>query len=117
MRKKPQYEEVHEHEVFTFAPHMRKKKYFRCVKHDYVFVEGCCCPKCESPRRSIFDDWQPSQGDELPPEEERPAFVDILAYVENQQPLGTFKMVKCELHNMPYIEGLSECPECKCWAS
>lgn len=116
-RKKPKYEEISEHEVFTFAPHMRKKKYFRCNKHDYVFVEGCVCPKCESPRRSIFDDWQPSQDDTKEEQEERPAFVDIVSYAEKQIPLGVFKVVMCSLHNLPYVEGLNECPECKCWAS
>lgn len=115
-KKKPKYEEVSEHEVFTFSPHMRVKKFFRCPRHDYIFVEGCVCPKCESPRRSIFAEWEPSQDTQLVEEEEHPAFFDVLK-IEKDLPVGTFKVVKCSLHNLPYVEGLNECPECKCWAS
>jgi len=96
-----------------------KDKYFLCPKHEYVFVEGSCCPRCEVGSRSIFDDWQPSQDQVDERDDYGQAVTLSMAAAAAEQKIpkpGTYKLARCPLHNHVYVEGLSECPECKCWA-
>jgi hypothetical protein len=110
----PKYEEM---------PNIRrpfsKDKYLLCPKHEYVFVEGATCPGCEKATRSILDDWQPSQDQQDVQDDYGQAVTLSMAAAAAEQKIpkeGTYKLARCPLHHQVYVEGLDECPDCKCWA-
>lgn len=105
-----------------FVPDIRRgssQKYLLCPKHDFVFVEGYQCPGCKVGARSILDDWQPSQDQHDVRDEYGQAVTLSMAAAAAEEKIpkpGTYKVMRCPLHGHNYVEYLSECPECKCWA-
>jgi hypothetical protein len=112
----PKYKEV---KIPDIRPHLRQEKFLACLKHGMVFIEGFQCPDCKSGARSIFDDWQPSQdqGDVRDEYGQAVSLSMAAAAAEEKIPQpGVYKMARCPLHGHVYVQGLNECPECKCWA-
>ena len=102
--------------------HWEKVKYVMCNKHGYVFAEGFECPDCMSKSRSIFDAWEPSVEQEGEEEQSTVGLSLVAAMAREKIPDGVvaksvYKLAICPLHKIEYVEGLNECPECKCWAS
>jgi len=96
------------------------KQYLLCRKHSMVFLEGCECPDCErSQARNIFDPWEPSVEQDQQEETYDPLILSMVAAAAGEKiPMpGVYKLEVCPLHNLQYVVGLNECPECKCWSS
>lgn len=94
-----------------------KRQYLWCPKHQMVFVEGARCPCCKVLPRNIFDAWEPSvEQDETVKDEYGQGIMLSRAAAAAEQKIpvpGTYRIRQCPLHDMPYIEGLSTCPECE----
>jgi hypothetical protein len=101
-----------------------KDEYLFCQKHQIAFVKGYFCPDC-SKKRTIYDDWEPSYQENPEPRLPEPEIIPLPSghgcndryaamWMEcDMIPTAkTYKCHKCEKHNMMYVEGLSECPEC-----
>ena len=100
----------------------RPKQYMKCTKHNMVFLEGWECPDCEKHKfRDIFAPWEPT-CDTQPEQEllrDQSVTLSVVAAASEQAipPTGVYRLAICPLHKMEYIQGLNECPECRCWAS
>lgn len=111
--KKKKYPQPIE-EAVSSPKGFKNQKFLYCPTHDATFTEGERCPFCPR-RRLITDDWAPSMDNELEQAEWVSTEGSLVSAMSAEKPpqSGVFKVIKCQLHGVPYVEGVNKCPFCE----